>query len=384
MQIIDNGQNIIQIDGRIDSTNASEFEEKMMGLISGKTSVCLDLNNLEYISSAGLRVILKIKKTVKDVTAINVSSEVYEIFSLTGFADMLQLFRKRRTLSIDGCSEIARGAMGIIYRLDADTILKVYDKTAPLDSLYQGQEVLKKLFINDIPCAIPFDIVDVEDSHGAVYELLDAYTLAQYITKYPDKLDECAVKAAKLLKELHEGELPAGILPDSSVITGAWLDGIKSYLSSEDIAAFEKLLSGFRSTKNFLHLDFHTKNIMIKDGELMIIDLDDACTGDPMLDIGCLLMTLKEPSWNDELCNKFLGISRSQRDRYAKLFFETYFGVDDESKLTDIFTSLMPIAELRRMYARTHRVGLTDDQRKALISESLDLIHSALNAAGLK
>ena len=65
-----------RIKGKIDSTNAAEFEKELMAAKPAE----LDASELEYISSAGLRVLLKLAKAVGDVTVNNVSSEVYEIF----------------------------------------------------------------------------------------------------------------------------------------------------------------------------------------------------------------------------------------------------------------------------------------------------------------
>ncbi len=50
----------------------------------------LDASELEYISSAGLRVLLKLKKAVGELTILNVNSEVYEILDITGFTSMLK------------------------------------------------------------------------------------------------------------------------------------------------------------------------------------------------------------------------------------------------------------------------------------------------------
>lgn len=375
---IQNESTIIHVYGKIDATNASQFETEVFSAIEGQQVVVLDLEEMNYISSAGLRVLLKIKKAVKDFSIINVSSEVFEILEMTGFSEMMTVRRKRRRFSADGCTEIARGAMGVIYRLNQDTILKVYDKSLPLESIYQGQAVLKKLFIHDIPCAIPFDIVDVGDTHGSVYEMIDMDTLAQYMNKHPDETEACGTKAAALLKTLHQGELPGNMLPKAKDAAASWLEQLSEYLTAEDVAAYQKLFDDFKDTGNFLHLDFHPKNIMIKDDDLMIIDLDDACTGDPLIDIGCLLMTIGNESWDDQQCMKFIGITREQRERYASAFFKTYFETEDDEEIARLLKPLRPIAALRTLFARAHRIGLTPEERQQLIDDALAFVHSTL------
>ena len=70
---------LIALKGRIDSGNASEVEKNILSQLEGKpsVSVVLDAAELEYISSAGLRVLLRIKKAWSDLTIRNVNSEVY-------------------------------------------------------------------------------------------------------------------------------------------------------------------------------------------------------------------------------------------------------------------------------------------------------------------
>ena len=64
----------VRLEGRIDSGNAAKVEEKVMAQLAGHpdAAVVLDAEALEYISSAGLRVILRVKKTWRDMEVINV------------------------------------------------------------------------------------------------------------------------------------------------------------------------------------------------------------------------------------------------------------------------------------------------------------------------
>ena len=75
--------NMIKIKGHIDSNNAEQFEKELMdsAMKIPVTELVLDAGELEYISSAGLRVLMKLRKQVKrPVPVVNVSPEIYEIF----------------------------------------------------------------------------------------------------------------------------------------------------------------------------------------------------------------------------------------------------------------------------------------------------------------
>lgn len=92
--IQENNKTIIDLNGKLDSSTFSLLEKEIEKMdVEGKT-VCLDLKNLEYVSSAGLRVILKLKKIMDRVgklEVINPNELVLEVFEITGFADLLGL-----------------------------------------------------------------------------------------------------------------------------------------------------------------------------------------------------------------------------------------------------------------------------------------------------
>lgn len=104
----------LELKGRIDSNNAVQVEKEMRDQLTGQNDVevVLDATGLEYISSAGLRVILRLKKTYPDLRITNVSSEVYEILDMTGFTEMMTVEKAYRVVSVEGCEVIGEGGKG--------------------------------------------------------------------------------------------------------------------------------------------------------------------------------------------------------------------------------------------------------------------------------
>ena len=83
---------VLQIVGRLDTTTAPALEKTIMENMSGIKTLILDFKELEYISSAGLRVLLSAQKKMQQIgemKVINVCEEVMEVFEITGFADIL-------------------------------------------------------------------------------------------------------------------------------------------------------------------------------------------------------------------------------------------------------------------------------------------------------
>ena len=83
---------------RIDSANATDTEMKLMDLVEDyePKAIVMDAKDMQYICSAGLRIILNVKKTVPDTEVINASSVVYDIFKTTGFNIVLKISKAHR------------------------------------------------------------------------------------------------------------------------------------------------------------------------------------------------------------------------------------------------------------------------------------------------
>ena len=85
---------VVEIAGRLDTTTAPALEKAINEDVGSTTNLVLDLKELEYISSAGLRVLLSAQKKMQQVgvmKVVNVCELVMEVFEMTGFADILNI-----------------------------------------------------------------------------------------------------------------------------------------------------------------------------------------------------------------------------------------------------------------------------------------------------
>lgn len=91
---IENGNVTLTITGRLDTTTAPELEKTLNNVFEGTKELVFDLTNLEYISSAGLRVILKAQKAMNaqgSMKLTGVNDSIMEVFDITGFLDILTI-----------------------------------------------------------------------------------------------------------------------------------------------------------------------------------------------------------------------------------------------------------------------------------------------------
>lgn len=93
---IENGTLTIFLEGKINSSNAEDVERDIDALLQKNDlqAIRIDLGDVEYISSAGLRIIVKIKQQYDDTVLINVPGSVNEIFEMVGFPNLIKIEKK--------------------------------------------------------------------------------------------------------------------------------------------------------------------------------------------------------------------------------------------------------------------------------------------------
>lgn len=268
--------------------NNTEYEQEVFNVIGNQAvdHLILDANNTKYISSAGLRSLLNFKNKFGNVDVINTSTEVYDIFEMTGFTNFINVSRKLRDVSIEGCPCIGKGAHGTVYSLAPDTIVKVYRDTT-MEEIKEEREVSKKAFVLGLPTAIALDIVKVGEQYGTIFELLSARSCVDYINESQANLDDYIEKAAKLLKKIHSVPLEDGSLPNMKVKTLEYLEKIRNDISEDTYNRLKSFINAIPDVKKLLHGDYHLKNqLMVKNGDLMLIDMDTLCVGHPLFEMG--------------------------------------------------------------------------------------------------
>ena len=91
----ENGNVTFYAEGQLDTTTFSDFEEALQPYLTSRVNLILDFKALEYLSSAGLRVILRTQQKIEELNASllirNCNEEVMEVFEITGFTDFYNL-----------------------------------------------------------------------------------------------------------------------------------------------------------------------------------------------------------------------------------------------------------------------------------------------------
>ena len=301
-----------------------------------------------------------------DVTVENVSSDVYEIFDVTGFTDILSVKKALREISLEGCQMIGEGGYGSVYRIDDETIVKVYH-TASLDFIQKERDLSQKAFLLGVPTAISFDTVKVGDKYGVVYEMLDASTVAQLLDADPSKLQQLGQLSAIELKKLHSIKVEGDDFPDKKTAFIEWVKSISKYITPEEAQAMTEYIESIPDRDTFLHGDYNSKNVMVRNGEIMLIDIGDAAVGHPAFDIaGLILAYLILPKSTDpQRVRALMGFDPALSQNLWGVICGTYFRTGDPDEIKKITAMLMPLALFFMTYHSFHH-GVLDDEAIAV------------------
>ena len=322
----------IYIEGELNSVNSESVGEEIDKIIEDKTfkSLVLDFDKVSYISSAGLRIILKLKQRYDDFSVINASLEVYDVFQMTGFTSMMSIKKALRKIDLTGAEIIGDGFFSTVYRLNKDTIVKVFNRTSDPEQIERELRLAKEAFVLGVPTAISFDVVKVGDKMGVCFEMLDCMSLKTALLTEKSKYNEYLEKYAALLKKINTTECFNPLIPDIKENSLKKVEAIKPYLEEKYYLKAKSLMESIPERKTFVHGDCHFKNIMVQGDDLLLIDMDTLSVGHPIFELAAIYAPYcafnEDDPGNSE---KFFGISDEEGRKLYNETINLYFGKDD-------------------------------------------------------
>ena len=368
----------ISIEGRVDASNAPAAGENIAKIKNDHPGkhIVIDADKLEYISSAGLRVILKLRKEEPNLAIINVAADVYEVFDMTGFTDMVTIEKAYQRMSVDGCEFIAKGANGAVYRYDDETIVKTYFAKDALPEIKQERENARRAFVLGVNTAIPYGIVRVGDGYGTVTELLNATSVTKLIRKDPENITQAATYYINMLKSIHAIEVKDGEVPDMKETALDWADFVSNHIPEDQAKKLRALIEAVPKKNTLLHGDYHTNNIMVQNGEPLLIDMDTLCMGHPVFELGSMFNAFVGYCELDhqDIMN-FFGYSFETAGKFWNLALRMYLDTEDESVCQTVAEKAMVIGYTRMLRRAIRRPNEAESPAKiARCKEMLALL----------
>jgi uncharacterized protein (TIGR02172 family) len=367
---------VLQLRGRLDATSARDLDRDWVS--ADTRQVTLDLQHCDYVSSAGLRIFMRLQREAKAkgaaLTLSGVSPAVYDVLDLTGLTKLFDVRRKAREVSLDGLEFLSAGLCGQVFRLDAETIIKLYNPGVAPHVAEQEKEFARAAFVAGVPTALSYDVVSCGERTGVVYEMLDAVQLSALIRQHPQQVEHYATVLAEVAQTFHSKAADPAIFPNLKARLGDNIRDLSGIFSDEDVAMLASRLDAIPDADTLVHFDLHTSNIMMRGDEPIIIDMGDVSRGHYLFDLGVIAMIFGyEESGSSEFVTK---IPNDVGYRLYERFIDAYFAGRPASERDFFERNRAFLASLRLVnaisflpFAREELVGKVRDQFLPLIRQ---------------
>lgn len=324
----------IYLTGEINSLTSEEVENEILSVTNGEVfdKLALNLEDVTYVSSAGLRVVLRLKQSYKNLSIEDTAKSVYEVFQMTGFTNIMPVSKALAKISVKNCEVIGEGYFSIVYRLNKDTIVKVFRNQMELKEVDRELAMAKKAFILGVPTAISYDVVRVDDKLGVRFEMIDSVSLRDIFRDNPDMFDEALDKYVELMKKINSTEPDSFDLPNAKDKWLEKLNCINDLLTDSEYTKLLTMINNIPDRGTFVHGDCHFKNIMLQNDELLLIDMDTLSIGHPIFELAAGLFIPYIAFEEDDPGNseKFLGVSAELARKIATKALAKYLGNDKQ------------------------------------------------------
>lgn len=331
----ENGTLVIDLVGRVDAGNAREVEAELNELTVGIQDAIIDASGLDYISSAGLRILLKLRKRLHSLSVIEASPDVLEVFDATGLSRLVDVQGRLREVSLEGLELIGTGRNGTVYRLDDDRIVKVFAK--PDRELAKREQALARTaFASGVPCKIPCDVIRCGDTYGLVFEMAHSDTLSHAFVTHPGRMDELVDQYVEFVQTLHAAPMPKGTLPDVRDHMRACAHNLDRWCADNHIDELVSIIDAIPVCDTIFHGRLHPNNIMMQGTELVLIDLGEVTAGPKALDLAVLYRDMiAGPQTHPTYFEMTIGMPTNMIQKVAERFFAKYTGITDPDGLRD-------------------------------------------------
>ena len=271
---------------------------------------------------------------------------------------MMDIKALAREISMDGLEFLSAGVCGKCYRVDRETVVKLYNDGIDASIAEREKEYAKAAFVLGIPTAISYDVVACGSQTGVMYEMLDAELFSVVIRADLDNMATHGRMLADVAKAIHDVEPGPGVFPDIKERFRGYIREMDFFLPEADIAFLLRKLEEIPDAGTCVHFDIHSSNIMIRDGEPVIIDMGDLSTGSFLFDIGLLLTIYGIPELGiSELATK---IPNEKGVELWEAFRDAYFTDLDAATIAYIDANIAFLASLRVIYSITFLPALRD------------------------
>ena len=344
---------VYKLKGEIDSFNAKEFEDDLLKCHSEKGDLLLDASELSYMSSSGIRALVKLSRLQKEVRIDNVNDTMFSIFYSSGLTEIFTINREMLKMTNDNWDVAGVGATGTVYKINNDTAIKVYKEGTKFEYVNQERELARQAFICGVPTIIPNRNVMVGDQYATIIELVNSVSLGEAFMDSSDNFDKLMDDYVRMIKDLHSIEDKKEYFPN---LQDLWLRSehmVREGLEADDAELVVDIYKNSKRSRNLLHGDIHPGNVMISDGEMVLVDMASMSTGPDILDV-ITVFRLSMYGKDVGLLNaaeESMGFKKEMFERFWNEFAKRYYETEDEDVIEEITRQMYYITALDLMFS---------------------------------
>ena len=263
-------------------------------------------------------------------------------------------------VSAEGMTVLASGVHGTVYLMDENRILKLYSPEISREQTESEYQKCLEAFRLGIPTAEPRGTVRDGDRYGIIFERIRGDTLGHIIAGEPERILEYAEKYAALARKLHGTRTRKECFPELKAELKKALPRIREFCSDADLELLADLADRIPEDGCLLHGDLHPGNIMVRDGELLLIDLPELRRGWKKWDLAAVYRDMIiGPMFPSELLENSIGMKAELISKTGRAFFEAYTGLTGEA-MERFFEPMMPLYGLNTVFT----LGMAEDRNE--------------------
>lgn len=255
-----------------------------------------------------------------------------------------------KTISLAGLKPFAKGTTAECYRLDDETILKLYYIKYTENRVQLEKERARAALIVGIPTAISFDMVRVEERNGVIYEAVNGPTVSEQIISQPATAFETGKTCAQIASVIHSARGSKTGLPPASEKYRIALQK-QDYLPESAVRDMEAFLDELDQEDRYVHGDFNTNNIILTPDGPLFIDIGMLSVGSPLFDIATVCFSLFESpeavETRESGRSRFSGLSHSECLAFWDGLRTSYFHGEPENETAERLRKIVLLRKMR-------------------------------------
>lgn len=253
---------------------------------------------------------------------------------------------KAATIDLNDYVHAGEGANGesFNHRTNSRTMLKLFNRDAPVDIIVNELEFSHKVYGTGIPTPKPGELVtDGNGRYGIIFERIeDKISFSRATGDHPEKVEEYARRFARLCLKLHSTHIEKGVFPDIKQMNLELLDKLTVYTEREREILRSYILNA-PDGDTAIHGDLQFSNAIMSGDKDYLIDLGDFACGSPLFDLGMVLFTCIYD--NHDFIREVFHMEPETAAEFWKHFVHEYFGEDVDPAVKE--RELRPYAALK-------------------------------------